>query len=239
MNYEDLIKAEIFEKEWTPQESVLAAVARKRHGISKAGDKKKGAVLIALKSMYRKGLLKKEVDEDGGVFWGKRSPGDEPIVLRKKATVEIDPFELMRLTTARKNIKLLEESLKKLCSWAIEKAYGENWEKNMDEKTYEILKTQYLESKHIQWEKGGKPEDLFKAAGIKDFGHIISNKNSRGLFFDIFPSTFVLAGKLSELGEYRNRIQHNENLSKEEYLYFNITAQILIQKLSSVGNQDK
>ena len=232
INYEDLIKAEVFDKEWVPQETVLSAVARKRHGISKAGDKKKGAVLIALKSMYRKGLLKKEVDEDGGVFWGKRSPEDEPIVLRKRVTVEVNPFDLMRLTTARKNIKLLEESLKKLYARVFERAYGADWEKNMDEKTYEILKTQYLQSNHNQWKKGGQPENLFKAAGIKDFGHIIGNKNNRELFKSIFSNTFVIAGKLSELGEYRNRIQHNENLSKEEYLYFNISVQLLMQKIT-------
>jgi len=232
INYEDLIKAEVFDKEWAPQDSVLSAVARKRHGISKAGDKKKGAVLIALKSMYRKGVLKKEVDEDGGVFWGKRSPGDEPIVLRKKAAIQVDPYELTRLTTARKNIKSLEEVLKKLYSAIFQKAYGLDWEKHLDGTTYEMLKTQYWKSKHAEWKRGGQPEDLFSAAGIKDFSFIMGDRNNRNLFQDIFPNTFIITGKLTELAEYRNRIQHNETLSKEDYIFFNITAQLLIQKIN-------
>ncbi len=88
-DYQELIKAELFEKEWVPQESVLSAVARKKHGIAKAGDRKKGAVLIALKAMYRAGILKKAVDEDGNVFWGKKSPGEESVVLWKKAKIRI------------------------------------------------------------------------------------------------------------------------------------------------------
>lgn len=232
INYEDLIKAEVFDKEWAPQDTVLSAVARKRHGISKAGDKKKGAVLIALKAMYRKGILKKEVDEDGNVFWGKRSPGDEPIVLRKKAVVEVDPYELMRLTTARKNIKLLEDVLKKTFSTIFEKNYGKNWEDHLNEKTYEILKTQYWKSNRKLWQRGGSPEELFTGAGIGDFAYIMSDKNNRELFKSVFPRAFIISGKLAELADYRNRIQHNESLSKDEYLHFNITAQLFAQKLA-------
>lgn len=121
-NYQELIKVEMFDKEWVLQETLLSAVARKKHGITKAGDKKKGAVLIALKAMYRKGILKKEIDEDGGVFWGKRSPGDLPVVLREKAVVQVDPFELTRLTTARKNIGLLEGALQKLYAGVFKKS---------------------------------------------------------------------------------------------------------------------
>ncbi|MBU6500344.1 MAG: hypothetical protein KGJ89_00750 [Patescibacteria group bacterium] len=230
-NYQELIKIEMFDKEWVSQETLLSAIARKKHGIAKAGDKKKGAVLIALKSMYRKGVLKKEIDEDGDVFWGKRLPGDEPIVLRKKAAIQIDPFELTRLTTARKNIRLLEEALRKLYADVFEDVYGSSWEKHLDETTYEILKTQYWKSRHASWKPGGHPEELFSAAGIKDFSHIMGDKNNRDLFRGRFPSTFVIAGKLAELAEYRNRIQHNEALSKEEYLYFNIATQLLMQKM--------
>ncbi len=236
-NYQELIKVEMFDKEWIAQDALLSAIARKKHGITKAGDRKKGAVLIALKSMYRKGVLKKEIDEDGNVFWGKRLPGDELIVLRKKAAVEVDPFELTRLTTARKNIRLLEEALKKMYAEVFEDAYRNDWEKHLDETTYEILKTQYWKSRHASWQRGGSPEELFSAAGIKDFSHIIGDKNNRDLFKGKFSSTFVIAGKLAELAEYRNRIQHNEALSKEEYLYFNIAAQLLIQKLvQGMGN---
>lgn len=231
-NYQELIKVEMFDKEWVLQETLLSAIARKKHGISKAGDKKKGAVLIALKSMYRKGILKKEVDEDGNVFWGKRLPGDEPIILRERSDVQFDPFELTRLTTARKNIKLLEDSLKKLCSGAFEEAYGSDWEKHLDPKTFDLLRDQYWKSRRAQWIKGGKPEDLFSVAGIKDFSHIIGDKNNRDLFSGIFPGTFIITAKLSELGDYRNRIQHNESLSKDEYLHFNITAQLLLQKIA-------
>ena len=230
-NYQELIKVEMFDKEWVPQETLLSVIARKKHGITKAGDKKKGAVLIALKSMYRNGVLKKEVDEDGNVFWGKRLPGDEPIVLRKKASIQIDPFGLTRLTTARKNQRLLEEALKRLCTEVFDKAYGTDWERHLDEKTYEILKTQYWKSKHSQWKSGSSPDELFSAAGIKDFSHIIGDKNNRDLFKNVFPSTFVISGKLAELGEYRNKIQHNEALSKEEYLYFNIATELLMQKI--------
>lgn len=232
INYEDLIKAEVFDKEWVLQESILSIVARKRHGITKAGDKKKGAVLIALKSMYRKGVLKKEVDEDGVVFWGKRSPGDEPIVLRKKATIQLDPFELTRLTTARKNIKLLEEALKKLYAETFEKTYGADWGKHLDWKTWEMLKTQYWKSRNAKWEHGGRPEDLFSVAGIKDFAYITRDKNNRELFRNIFSNTYVFAARLTELADYRNKIQHNETLTKDEYIYFNISAQLLIQKIA-------
>jgi len=36
-----------------------------------------------------------------------------------------------------------------------EKAYGVDWEKHLDEKTYEMLKTQYWKSKHVEWKSGG------------------------------------------------------------------------------------
>lgn len=112
------------------------------------------------------------------------------------------------------------------------KAYGADWEKHLDGKTFEILQTQYWKARHAQWPRAGQPEDLFSVAGIKDFSHILGDKNNRELFKSVFPSTFVISGKLAELADYRNRIQHNEVLSKEEYLHFNITAQLLIQKIA-------
>ena len=231
-NYQELIKVEMFDKEWVLQDTLLSGVARKKHGISKAGDKKKGAVLIALKSMYRKGILKKEVDEDGNVFWGKRSPGDEPIVLREKTIVEVDPFELTRLTTARKNIKFLEEALQGKFSEILEKTYKKDWERHINATTYEKLKDQYHTSKKKTWVPGGSPSDLLAVAGIKDFSYIIADKKDRDLYARLFPNTFIMGAKLSELGDYRNRIQHNDSLSKEEYIYFNITAQLLLKGLS-------
>ena len=230
-DYPDLIKIEMFNKEWVPQDTLLSAVARKKHGIAKAGDKKKGAVLIALKAMYRKGELKKEVDEDGNVFWGKRTPGDIPIDLRTRAVVQVDPLELMRLTTARKNIRLLEESLKIYCAKAFIEAYGLEWEKHLEDKTREILSGQYLRARHDTWKAGGLPEDLFSVVGISDFSYMIGDKNNRDIFSSVFPNTFIVAGKLAELSDYRNRIQHNEALAKEEYLFFNIAAELLIKKL--------
>jgi hypothetical protein len=111
--------------------------------------------------------------------------------------------------------------------------YGTLWEDQLEEKTYEILKTQYWKSRHSHWEKGGSPEELFSVAGIKDFSFILGDKKHRDLFRVIFPSSFVMTGKLAELAEYRNRIQHNEPLSKDEYLHFNISAQLLIESLRS------
>lgn len=230
-DYQELIKLEMFDKEWVPQESLLSTIARKKHGISKAGDKKKGAVLIALKSMYRKGVLKKEVDEDGNVFWGKRSPGDAPIILREKVNVEVDPFELMRLITARKNIALLEDALRSVCAETLEKIHGGEWEKCVSPETLEILKKYYFQAKKSSW-RGGRASDLLASAGIKDVSYIFSHDDNWEIFKERLGNKFIFLGKLTELGEYRNKIQHNEPLSKEEYLYFNIATQLLLQKLA-------
>ena len=231
IDYQELIKAELFEKEWVPQDSVLSAVARKRHGISRSGDKKKGAVLIALKAMLRKGLLKKAVDEDGNVFWGKRLPGEEPIEFRKKTKIQFDVEELSKLSTARKNIALLEDVLMDIFSEVFENTYGQNWEKYIDQTTHEKLKIQYRKAEQKDWVVGGSPRELLSAAGIKDFSYMLGNKNNRELFKKIFQNTFIAAAKLTELGEYRNRIQHNEKLSKDEITYFNIATGLLLRDL--------
>ena len=181
IDYQELIKAELFEKEWVPQDSVLSTVARKRHGISRSGDKKKGAVLIALKAMLRKGLLKKAVDEDGNVFWGKRLPGEEPIEFRKKTKIQFDVEELSKLSTARKNIALLEDVLTDIFSEVFENAYGTNWEKYIDPTTHEKLKAQYRKAEQKDWAVGGSPRELLSAAGIKDFSYMLGNKNNREL----------------------------------------------------------
>src|SRR3989344_3770011 len=189
IDYQELIKAELFEKEWVPQDSVLSAVARKRHGISRSGDKKKGAVLIALKAMLRKGLLKKAVDEDGNVFWGKRLPGEEPIEFRKKTKIQFDVEELSKLSTARKNIALLEDVLMDIFSEVFENAYGDGWEKYIYPTTHEKLKTQYRKAEQKDWAVGGSPRELLSAAGIKDFSYMLGNKNNRELFKKIFQNT--------------------------------------------------
>lgn len=229
-DYQELIKSELFEKEWIPQDSVLSAVARKRHGITKAGDKKKGAVLIALKAMYRGGLLKKAVDEDGNVFWGRRTPGEEPVVFWEKTKVQTDISELTRLSTARKNIKLLEEALREVCAGTLEKTYGGEWEKHISPETLEILKKYYFQAHKSTW-RGGNAADLIAGAGIKDISYIFSHADNWDIFKPRFGNKFVFLGKLSELGEYRNKIQHNEQLAKEEYLFFNVATQLLLNKL--------
>lgn len=232
IDYQELIKAEIFEKEWNPQDKVLSVVARKRHGISKAGDKKKGAVLIALKFMLRKGLIKKAVDEDGNIFWGKRSAGEESVIFWKKTKIALEVEELTKLSVARKNIAQLEGILQDKFSDIFEKSYKTGWEKYINATTYEKLKDQYRAANKKDWVASGSPRDLFAVAGIKDFSYLIADKENRDLYLKMFPDRFILGAKLSDLGEYRNRIQHNEQLSKEEYIYFNITAQLIMDKLS-------
>ena len=228
-DYQELIKSELFEKEWVLQETILSTVARKRHGIARSGDKKKGAVLIALKAMYRHGLLKKAVDEDGNVFWGRRTPGEEPVVFWEKTKVQTDISELTRLSTARKNIKLLEEKMQEICAETLEKAYGKEWEKHISFETLEMLKKYYFYAKKSTW-CGGNAIDLIAAAGIKDISYIFSYADNWDIFKSKFGNKFVFWGKLSELGEYRNKIQHNEQLSKEEYLFFNVATQLLLNK---------
>lgn len=234
-DYQELIKAELFEKEWVLQDSVLSAVARKRHGISRSGDKKKGAVLIALKAMLRKGLLKKAVDEEGNVFWGKRQPGEEPIEFRKKTKIRLDVEELSKLSTARKNIALLEDVLTDLFSEIFDSAYQNDWERHIDPTTDEKLRIQYRKAEQKSWSSGGSPRELFSVAGIKDFAYILGSKNNRELFRKVFPNTYIASAKLTELGEYRNRIQHNEQLSKDDLIYFNIATVLLLRDLEAIS----
>jgi len=230
-DYQELIKSELFDKEWIPQDMVLSTVARKRHGIARSGDKKKGAVLIALKAMLRRGVLRKAVDEDGNIFWGKRSPGEDAVVFWSKTTIPIDLEELTKLSVARKNIALLEEALKHLFSDIFEKTYGNEWERHINSTTYEKLSAQYRTAKKSDWKKGGSPEELLSVAGLKDFSYILADAENRGLFEGISPKRFILGAKLSELGDYRNRMQHNDPLTKEEYIFFNITVYLLLRDL--------
>ncbi len=138
----------------------------------------------------------------------------------------------MRLDTARKNIKALEAALRAICGEVLSGAYGTDWRSHMDEKSMEIIKTQYWKENRAAW-NGGTLEEFLSVAGIKDISYIIGYKENWEFFKSKFGNTskFVVLGKLTELGDYRNRIQHNSSLSKDECLFFNIASQLLMQNL--------
>ncbi|OGY99495.1 MAG: hypothetical protein A2945_01400 [Candidatus Liptonbacteria bacterium RIFCSPLOWO2_01_FULL_52_25] len=234
MNYRDKLKELLAEQEWAQESSLTSLAVREKYGVSKASGKKQKSALGALKIGHKEGIFKKGIRNDGKIFWGIGTGEKEQTVLLGSDDTYENANESTLLNTARKNIKSLEEALQNICAETLQKAYGDEWEKYLDPKTIEKIASQYWKDKRSSWKSGGAVTDFLSVAGIRDISHIVGYRENWELFQSRFgnKNRFIVLGKLAELGDYRNKIQHNAALSKDEYLFFNIASQLLLRDIT-------
>jgi len=183
----------------------------------------------AEKTIQKANILKKTVTGSGKIYWSKRMEGEAPTEIMGKAIKDTDLADLMTLTAARKNIEKLENVLGAICLRVLVKAYGSLWSQHIPKFTMDKMKERLLSSTKNPW-ISGKPKELFDTANLSDFADIINEYENWPYFRELFINKYITVGKLEELGYYRNNIQHNMELSRDELLFFNITSKLFLEK---------
>jgi len=228
------IQAELFDKDEVEEKSLLSSISRRVFGVSKSDTKMKRGAKNVLISMQKEDILKKTVTGSGRIYWSKRLEGEAPTVIMGKEIKDIDITEFMTLATARKNIEKLENVLSGICLKVLVEAYGNSWSQHVPEFTIAKMKKQFLSSTRNPW-ISGESRELFTTANISDFANIINEHENWLYFKKVFINKYITVGKLEELGYYRNNIQHNVKLSRDELLFFNTASKLFLEKFGSLS----
>lgn len=232
MSFKDAILLEISEGRERDESSLVTAVAKKVFGVERTYGNMKRRSKSSIIQMGNKGLLKKRVLMSGGIRWSIRNPGEDAIIVSKTKPKNLNLKDLILLETARKNIATLETVLRNsFCSHFMVR-YSTHWLLHISEPIRLDLIGIYERNIH-RTPDYSNPSDVLSVAGIMDFFKIFREN------MEMFSDLFIDGGEalqykyhLRELALYRNKIQHNDELTQKELLYFNILSEITKDKFT-------
>jgi len=229
MTYQEILNTKIELNIWIEEDRLLSIVVKEKFNITKASQSKKNGVLNLLKFGHRTGIYIKGIGkEDSKIYWSKGNGEMKKVVLVDNGeTIELENSVLL-LNRAKTNISKLETFLQKLCSSALEKQYGINWEGRLGIRDQETMLKTIQSIKNNPWSVGGTPR-MLDLATFDVFAAII-NEGWNDVFSKIFTNKWLTVSKLQELNYYRNVIQHNNPLSSKELIFFNTSVELFLEK---------
>lgn len=225
--YTELIIENLSAGEWVPESKLLSGVVRLKFGISRASAKRASGVKSQLAGLLLSGDVSKGLTEDGKIFWRKGDGIKNNVILISEEDVVFSSSKSILIQKAQVNIKFLEEFLIKICLEELIKAYGENWQTKIPQVTFDKLNNQLERSSHSKW-TASISKNLFETANIIDFVDIM--RDSWTIFKPIFNDKEITIGKLKEIAYLRNAIQHNKVLSVKDYIFFNLSVELFLEK---------
>ena len=234
--FKDAVLLELTLGKEKEQKTLVTAVAKRVFKVKKAEGYMKRRAKSSITQLYNKGLLKKRVLSSGGVYWSVRGADEDPTIfsVTKPKAIRLEDYLTLRM--ARKNIELIEKTLREFFTEYLRRKRGDNWINEIPPETKEKIIETYRN--HLSRQPNTtEPLELLSAAGIIDFFYIL--KDNRMLLADIISvdERIALLTHLKELSRFRNKVQHNEDLRPKELLYFNVLAERVIDDLE-IYSQD-
>lgn len=232
MTYQEILDQVLSDGKWHEEDYLASFVVKEKYVISKASQSRKNGVLNLLKIGHSKGQYVKGFDKESyKIFWAKWNGVPDKFVLLHKGEIEEIEDSRMLLRRARENIAKLELLLSDICERELVAKYGNDWGENSNNTTIQNFNKTLIAVRNNPWSVGKEPK-LLDFATFDSFASIINNF-WRDVFEPIFRNQWLIVSKLQELNYYRNAIQHNNELSDIELVFFNSSIEIFIKKFGN------